>query len=296
MITHHSRYTLLPLLLLLAIGSVEAQSYKVQTYDSTVGASEWRMGLRYTSDYYYMGRADSAQAPYLSPSVGYYHTSGFFVRTSFSYLTSPDEGRIDLYTLSGGYDYYGKNMTAGISIHEYFFSDLSYAIPAEMSTYLNAYGGYDFSVFMVYADVGLGISEGADLFLGAEINRTFYALKNKLRITPALYANAGSQKYYSEYYSARSMQTGSGKGSGSGGSGQHTPSTQTLEVAESETFKLLDYEADIQVSYKIQKIRLYVSTTWVFPINPATVVTDTGTYEEEIKNGFYWSTGIRLTL
>lgn len=269
-----------------------AQLYKSQVYDSTTDKSELRIGVRYASDYYYMGRADSAKAPYLSPSIGYYHKSGLSIRSSLSYLTASDEGRIDLYTLSGGYDYYGKKVAAGFSVSEYFFNDLSYAVQAEMSTYLNAYAGYDFSVFMLYADASLGFSESTDVFLGAEINRTFYALKNKLRITPAVYINAGTQKYYSEYYNTRSTQTGSGKGKG----GQQTIPTQDAQILESEKFQLLDYEADLQVSYKIQNVRLYISTTWTFPVNPSTVVTDTGTYEEDLKNGFYLSSGVRLTL
>jgi len=269
-----------------------AQLYKSQVYDSITDKSELRIGVRYASDYYYMGRADSAKAPYLSPSIGYYHKSGLSIRSSLSYLTASDEGRIDLFTLSGGYDYYGKKVAAGFSVSEYFFNDLSYAVQAEMSTYLNAYAGYDFSVFMLYADASLGFSESTDVFLGAEINRTFYAIKNKLRITPAVYINAGTQKYYSEYYNTRSTQTGSGKGKG----GQQPTPTQDAQILESEKFQVLDYEADLQVSYKIQNVRFYISTTWTFPVNPSTVVTDTGTYEEDLKNGFYLSSGVRLTL
>lgn len=274
-----------------------AQLYKYQVYDSIVDKSEFRVGVRYSSDYYYMGRADSAKAPYLSPSIGYYHKSGLFIRSSLSYLTASDEGRIDLYTLSGGYDYYGKKVAAGFSVSEYFFNDLSYAVQAEMNTYLNAYAGYDFSAFMVYADGSLGFSEGTDVFLGAEINRTFYGLKNRLRITPAVYINAGTQKYYSEYYSSRSTQTGSGhgKGKGQGQGGSTSPPTQTVQTLESDKFQILDYEADLQVSYKIQNVRFYVSSTWTFPINPSTVVSDQGTYEEELRNGFYWSSGLRVT-
>lgn len=277
---------------LLSTRMTYAQLYKSQVYDSTTDKSELRIGVRYSSDYYYMGRADSAKAPYLSPSIGYYHKSGLAIRSSLSYLTASDEGRIDLYTLSGGYDYYGKKLTAGFSVSEYFFNDLSYTVQAEMSTYLNAYAGYDFSVFMLYADASLGFSESTDVFLGAEINRTFYALKNKLRITPAVYINAGTQKYYSEYYNMRSTQTGSGKGKG----GQQPAPTQDAQILESEKFQLLDYEADLQVSYKIQNVRFYISTTWTFPVNPSTVVTDTGTYEEDLKNGFYLSSGVRIVI
>jgi len=281
------------IVILLSTRMTYAQLYKSQVYDSTTDKSELRIGVRYASDYYYMGRADSAKAPYLSPSIGYYHKSGLSIRSSLSYLTTPGEWRIDLFTLSGGYDYYGKKVAAGFSVSEYFFNDLSYAVQAEMSTYLNAYAGYDFSAFMLYADAGVGFSESADVFLGAEINRTFYALKNRLRITPAIYINAGTQKYYSEYYNLRSTQTGSGKRKGKGG--QQPAPTQESQILESEKFQLLDYEADLQVSYKIQNVRFYISTTWTFPVNPATIVTDTGTSEEDLKNGFYWSSGVRLT-
>jgi hypothetical protein len=280
--------------------AVKAQSYKVLTYDSVKEKSQVRIGLRYTSDYLYMGRSDSAKAPYLSPSLGYYHKSGFFLRSSMSYLTSKDEGRIDMITASGGYDYYVKNWALGASVSQYFFSDLSYNVMAEMSTYLNAYAGYDFSIFMLYADASLGFSGSTDLFMGAEISRTFYALKSNLLITPSLYMNAGSQQYYNEYYAYRSTQTGAGgggKGKGPGGGSQPpTTTTSTLQVEESDKFKILDYEAGLNVTYKIRKLRIFVSPTWTFPVNPATLVNDQGEYQEELKNGFYWSTGIRLIL
>ncbi len=288
---------LLAIAIMSPAGVLRAQKQKSILYDSVKEKSEVRIGIRFNSDYYYMGRADSAKAPYLSPSIAYYHKSGFFVRGSISYLTASDEGRIDMYTMSGGYDYFGKKVAAGLYVSEYFFNDLSYNVQAEMSTYLNGYAGYDFSAFMVYGDVSLGFSEGTDLFLGAEINKTFYALRNRLRITPAVYINAGTQQYYSEYYTNRSGQTGagSGKGNGNGGSGQQPPATQQSEVLEADKFQVLDYEADIQVSYKIQKVRVYVATTWTFPVNPSTIVTDQGTYEEDLKNGFYWTTGIRFS-
>jgi hypothetical protein len=49
------------------------------------------------------------------------------------------------------------------------------------------------------------------------------------------------------------------------------------------------------MGYKIQNIRFFLSATWAFPLNPSTVVSDPRTYEEELKNGFYLSTGVRLT-
>lgn len=288
------------MILIITLGNTNkiwAQSHKISSYDSIDEKSQLKIGLRYTSDYIYMGRSDSAKAPYLSPSVGYYHKSGFFARSSLSYLTTKGEGRIDMITLSGGYEYYKNNFALGASVSEYFFSDLSYNVMAEMTTYLNAYAGYDFSLFMIYADASLGISEGSDLFAGVEINRTFYLLKSKLLITPSVYMNAGSQQYYREYINYRSTQTGSGGGYGKG-KGSGTPSgtttTQTTDVVESNQFKLLDYEAGLIATYKINNVRLFVSSTWTFPVNPATLVNDQGEYHEELNNGFFWSSGIRI--
>lgn len=276
----------------------KAQSYKVLSFDSVEEKSQLRIGLRYTSDYVYMGRSDSAKAPYLSPSIGYYHKSGFFLRSSLSYLTAKEEGRIDMITASGGYDYYVKNWALGASVSQYFFSDLSYNVLAEMSTYLNAYIGYDFSIFMIYGDASLGFSGSTDVFVGTEISRTFYALRSNLLITPSAYMNVGTQHYYSEYYTYRSTQTGAGgggKGKGQGGSSQPpTTTTTTSQVLESDEFKILDYEAGLNITYKIKNVRLFASSTWTFPVNPATLVNDQGEYQEELKNGFFWSSGIRI--
>jgi hypothetical protein len=241
-----------------------------------------------------MGRADSAKAPYLSPSIGYFHQSGFFLAGSVSYLTSSEEQRVDLIRISGGYDYDTKNYIAGISATEYFFSEESFAVQAEMSTYINAYAGYDFSAVTLYVDGGLGISEGTDFFLGFEINHTFYAWKNRIRIIPAMYLNAGSQKYYNEYYTWRSEHTGSGQGNGHGSHYQHNAPSDA-EVYEYEKFQFLDWEADLYLAYRTRKLLVFVDPTWTFPLNPATIITDQRTYEEDLENGFYWTVGVRLT-
>ncbi len=262
-------------------------------YDSTGEKSQVRVSLKYTSDYIYMGRSDSAKAPYLSPALTYYHKSGFFLHSSLSYLTAKGEGRLDMMTLAGGYDYYRNNLTLGVSLSQYFFSDESYNVLAEMSTYLNGYVGYDLRWFNAYIDASLGFSENTDLFLGAELNRTFYLVNYKLLITPSVYINAGSQEYYSQYYTNRSTQTGAGKGKGKMGS-QQPVSTQNSQTLASTKFQFLDYEAGLNLTYKIQKIRLFGTGTWTFPVNPATIVTDSGEYEEELTNGFFWSTGVRV--
>jgi len=272
-----------------------AQSHSLYTIDSVAEKSQLRVSLRYTSDYLYMGRADSAMAPYLSASIGYYHKSGFFVRSGLSYLIAKGEGRIDMISMVGGYEYYKKKLFAGTSLSQYFFSDESYNVMAEMNTYLNAFAGYDLSVVTLYTDISIGFSDGTDIFLGIELDRTFYMFNYKLLITPSVSMNAGSQNYYSQYVNYRNSQTGAWGGKGKGGGGQPGgSSSQTIEVQESDKFKILDYEAAIDLTYKIRNIRLFASSTWTLPVNPATLVDDQGEYTENLSNRFYWSTGVRI--
>jgi hypothetical protein len=231
-------------IVILALSSLAglAQSSRKVPYDSISDRnSELRIGLRYTSDYYFMGRADSAAAPYLTPSLAYYHKSGFFLRSSLSYLTSKDQGRIDMIAFTGGYDYYGEKFALGASLTEYVFSDESYVVQAEMSTYLNAYAGYDFDVFMLFADASLGVSDGTDLFVGLDISRMFFMLRNKVTILPSFTMNLGTQRYYDQYYQYRSPESGFGKGSGKGKNGQQpAPPANDVYITESDKFQILD--------------------------------------------------------
>ena len=271
------------------------QSSKKVPYDSTLSKSEIRIGLWYSSDYYFMGRNDSTPAPYLSPSITYSHKSGMFIRSNISILTSKEQMRVDMFGLTGGYDYYGERLAWGISLSEYFFSESSYVVQAEMSTYINSFVGYDFSAFTLFADASLGISEGTDLFLGTEVSRIFYILNNRLSIRPSLTLNAGTQKYYDQYYQYRSTESGFGKGKDGKGKGNQSTTTNVY-LTSAEKFQMLDYEASLQLAYRLQKIRLFTIATWTFPVNPSTIVADNTTQEEILKNGFFWSAGVRLSL
>ncbi len=283
-------------ILLLAPVFAFAQS-RVHSADTAGVSSFGSFGIRYKSDYYYMGRADSAKAPYLIPSVAYYHKSGLFISGSLSYLTAAGDNRVDLYTLSGGYDYIGKKFAAGISADQYFFSELSYSVQAEMSTYVSGYVGYDLDAFMVVANASLGVSDNLDVFLGGEISKTFYMVRDHLSITPSFYTNLGTQRYYDEYYTRRTMTTGgSGHGKGSGSASPDMTTVHEISILESEKFQVLDYELGIQMGYRINRFRFATSGIFLFPVNPSTVVTESTTYEEKLENGFVWSVGLRYRI
>ena len=128
-----------------------------------------------------------------------------------------------------------------------------------MSTYLYGYSGYDFKLITLYLNGSLGLSSTTDVFLGLEINHTFRTLKNKLRIIPAFYLNAGTQKYYSDYIVNRSSK--SPKNLNGPGKGSQTPNSTIIKTTETQSFEILDYEADIQIIYVLNKFRFFICFT-----------------------------------
>jgi hypothetical protein len=266
---------------------------------TTADQSFVRLRIRYISDYVFMGRTDSLKAPYITPSLGYYHSSGVFLNTSFSYLTSADKNRIDLYKISGGYDNIWKNVSAGGSLSGYFFNSSSYTVQSAMVGFLNGYIGYDFNLFEIYADGSLGLSDEWDGFAGIEFARTSYVFKNHLRITPSVYINAGTQNYSNEYYTTRSSKIslgdgynkGMGKGVSNGGQvgSVSTGTTTQVRVEETNKFQILDYEFSIDFTYRYEQLAISVTPVYALPINPSTITLDqTVTFEEPLENVFYW--------
>src|ERR1700674_4101386 len=65
--------------------------------------SYWQAGINYLSDNVYLGRKDSVKIPYISPSIGYYDKSGFYVNGSLSLLPSSGNSHIDMASLEAGY-------------------------------------------------------------------------------------------------------------------------------------------------------------------------------------------------
>lgn len=293
-------------LLLVVLSCIQGVSQSTDRPGASKDASSFaRVRLKYTSDYIFMGRADSLEAPYLSPSFTYFHKSGFFAKGAFSFLTSSDQNRIDLSTLSAGYNFTAKNVYVGGSVSSYFFNRDSYAVPSAMVGFLNGYVGYDFQIFELSIDGSLGLSEELDVFTGIELERTFYLFKNYLLIIPSVYINAGSQNYYNEYYRTRSSQVtrgnGYGKDSGQGtqGSGGTVMSSITTDIVVEEVsdFKILDYEFSTTFAFHRGLWRFNFIPKYAIPVNPSRVSADGEIlFEESLDNVFFWSVSIGYTI
>lgn len=267
---------------------------KQHQYETGGTQSFGRIGFKYRNDNVFLGRSDSIPAPYFTSQLGYYHKNGLFLDVATSYLARSEENRVDVFTASGGYDYLGNSLSAGGSVSAYFFNENSYAVQSTLSGFLNSYVGYDFRAFELIADGSIALSEKLDVLTGLELRRTFYFLSDRLMVTPSFLLNAGTQYYYEEYYLTRSSQVTKGNAFGKKqGQGSAGSSFEFVAMDDSRKFKVLDYELSVYTVFKAGSFRLTAAPTLAFPVNPSTVRIDqTVTFEEDLKNIFFWSAGI----
>ncbi len=273
--------------------NLPAQSVAADTAKpvSEINNSYAEAGIQYISNIVFAGRKDSVAVPYVSPSIGYSHKSGVFVKGSLSWLTSAKESRVDLYTLTAGYVYSKKNFIAGVDATKYFFNSSSTNVQSEISGYAALFSGYSFKdIITVYVDGMISFSSKPDFILGTELNHTFYAVSDQLKITPTIYVNFGTQNYYNEYTSYKRSGSGAGGGYGNGGGG--STQTTTVTAAESTKFQLLDYEFSLPVSYTYKKLTVFCTPVFAIPVNPSLITIDGQTTREVLSNSFFWSAGI----
>jgi hypothetical protein len=281
---------LVSIVIILFIAPIKTIAQEKATTDSTVKGSSadkksyGLVNMNYNSNIVFLGRRSSSVAPYLSAFAGYYHKSGLYINGGASYLAASGEKRFDLFTVTAGYDFYLNSFSGGISGTKYFFNTKSYTVKSALSGYVNIYADYDFDIVDVYIDGSAYISNTSDFIIGAALSHTFYTVNNNLTITPTVYLNAGSQNYYSSY--TNNLRFGRHM---SGGGGSQSMGTGMMSAG---SFKVLDYELSIPVSYTLNKFRLSFSPVYAIPVNAAAITNGLNTYKEDISNSFFWSLGV----
>jgi len=251
------------------------------------------LSLNFISDAVYYGRKDSISAPYLYPSITYYNKSGLYVTGSLSYLTKSDEGRVDLFLGTVGYDFTADKFSGDISFTKYFFNTDSYNVISEVEADLTAMAEYDFDVINLGLSLTTFFNSGSssDFFLSSEISHDFVTDKKDFQISPTFGVYFGSQNFYEEYYINNRFGSGRGKGSGTGQDSLGTTATSVV-VNESEKFGLMSFELSVPIWYIADPFIVSFLPVFVIPQNPATLTVDSIVYEEDLENTFYWMVGL----
>ncbi|MEJ2584815.1 MAG: hypothetical protein P8Z38_07155 [Robiginitalea sp.] len=248
-------------------------------------------GLFYVSDAVFMGRRDSVAAPYLMPSLGYYHKSGVYAEGSASYLLATGEGRIDLIMVGGGYQFQKGNFSGNLSGTAYLFNDQSYNVKSETLGDLTLKLGYDWD----WVESTLSFSsylnrEGdPDYFLGIGFSHSWTALNDRLYLQPGLSLYAGTQRFYEAYFNSSRM--GNRKGTGPG-TGLPQTGSEMVNLEEASSFEVLNLELEFPAHYFYRHFVFSLYPSLSFPQSPVTIETEEGGVKEDLDPTFYIIAGV----
>jgi hypothetical protein len=276
----------------LVITSLQAQSYR-NTADSSPRETTFSYlmaDLSYISDAVFMGRRDSVAAPYLMPSLGYYHKTGFFADASVSYLTAEGEERVDLFLISGGYRFKKSAFSGRLSGTAYFFNDQSYNIQSETLGNLLASVGYDWKLLETYigASTYFNTSGNTDFFLDFSLQKQLELLNQKALLRPTLSLYMGSLYFYQAYYNSKQFGNRQGNGTGSAASNQQ----ENLIVSKASEFNPLSLELGLPFSYYSGSFIFSVQPAVAFPLTPASFSTTEFDFTEDTDPVFYFAVSI----
>ena len=272
------------LLILLFTGTVNAQKNKNDSTKTDKKRGYFKLATSYLTNAVYNGRKDSVTLPYITPSLGYYDKSGFYISGSLSYLSSTVESRIDLFSLSTGYDFkVSDKVNGGIYASKDFYNNSSSAVRSESKGSIGGNISYDPGFITFNSGINLLFSSQTDITLNGSLAHSFSFGDegNAWNITPTLAVNVGTQNFYQDYIKNRSK-----KKSGN---------TSAVQVQQNK-FGVLDYELSIPVAYDAKKWGLYLTPTYAIPQNSISYTAPGGNtfISPKLENVFYAEFGVYL--
>ncbi|MBC7722122.1 MAG: hypothetical protein H7068_08870 [Pedobacter sp.] len=243
--------------------------------DSTKEKSYFKASISYLTNSVYNGRKDSLLYPYITPTLGYYDKSGFYVNGSLSYLRSSSEKRIDLFTLGVGYDFdISTNLSGGIYADKYFYNNSSTNIQSDIKGNVGGSLSYDFGLLQLSAGADVLFASKSDFAVNGGIAHAFYIgdeSNNRWSITPTATAHMSTLNFYEGYTNRRAGKTAQ---NGNPNAGTVTSVTSITNRGGTE-LTLLDYELSLPITYDAKGWGFAITPTLALPQNPIYTSTTT---------------------
>jgi hypothetical protein len=255
-------YKLLPVVaLIFSSACVFAQT---DTGSVTPPKSSFKIGVNYTSNGVYLGRADTITTPSLSPKITYTLKSGLYFSGSMDFITNRKNNKLDGGSLEAGYDHsFTDDFEGGASFTKLFYSSNSTQVSSSVSSTFNAYVDYDIAdiitpAFSVNYSFGKNGGAGGDFGINPNISHDFaidgvFGDDDLLLISPEAGLNAGSQNFYASYLERK------GKLNRKAINAAYTNYYNVLG-----TFTLLDYELTAPIEYKTGGFVISFVPTYAF--------------------------------
>ena len=267
------------------------------TKNNAPDKSYFEAGLSYLDNNVYQGRHDSLKIPYLIPSIKYYHKSGFYAGASLSYLSSPQDSRVDLVAMEAGYAFTKNKLSGLLSLEKDFYNSQSKNVRAETKGIAGGTFTYDFGFVKPVLQGGIIFNSTDDYYAALGIEHSFFFADDNFEVTPSFLVNASTQNYYGSYYVKRKFKTKKKNQTGA-------VTTTRAYLENASGFKIMDYEISLPIDYSLGKFIFDFTPAVAFPVNPNVVVTTvtppagvvtTRTKTEKLSSIFYWSAGITYT-
>ncbi|MBC7694678.1 MAG: hypothetical protein H7141_04440 [Burkholderiales bacterium] len=284
-----SKKTAFFLLLIISLVSL----VRAQDSTSKTKSSYFKASTSYLTNSVYGGRKDSLATPYITPVIGYYNKSGFFVEGSLSYLVATEDSRIDLFTLETGYDFtISDKLSGGIYGSKYFYNNSSTSVRSESKGGLGGSLTYDPGAIIFSGGLDLSFASKTDIFISGSLAHGFYFgdKGNEWSISPTVAVNLGTQNFYQDYIKNRKFKGGR-RGRGGDKSGN-----STVQTKSSNNFGVLDYELSLPITYDGNKWGTFFTPTYAIPQNPVSFASSTGSgyVTEKLENSFYAEFGVYI--
>ena len=273
--------------------------------EAAASNSYGKLSLSYLNNAVYNGRKDSLATPYITPTIGYYDKSGFYVSGALSYLSSAKESRIDLFSLDIGYDISITNqLSSNFYGNKSFYNQSSTAVKSDIKGSLGAAFNYDLSVIQLNLSSEAVFSQKTDLSLNLGMGHAFNSgdEDHLFSINPSININWSTLNFY-EGFTSRKVSKKIGQ------TIANVASATATTTVDKNRFTLLDYELSVPLSYDTKKFGCFLTPTFALPQNPINTTTSTviklknGTQttqvqnstplsEKKLENSFFWEFGV----
>lgn len=227
--------------------------------------------ISYLSNNVYNGRKDSLVQPYVTPTLGYYDKSGFYINAGVSYLNSSTEKRIDLFSIDAGYDFNITDQFAGsVFANKSFYNGSSVVVSSEIKGSIGGDLNYNLDFVNLFAGTELLFSTKKDITANFGISHDFEwgEKENGWSISPSLLVNFSSLNFYESYSSKKANKKPQLLLA-------NLVSRTITTTVDKPGFTLLDYEVSVPISYDTKKWGYFFNSTFAIPQNPINTTTTT---------------------
>lgn len=256
------------------LNEVHAQTGSNDTKDDKATKSYWKFTTSYLTNSVYNGRQDSLPTPYLTPELGYFDKSGFYVSGSLSVLLSNNTSRLDLSTLNAGYQFTVSDKFSGeVYASKNWYNQSSSNIKSDIKGGAGSSLNYDLNIVQLNGGIDFSFAQKTDYAFNFGLSHgfEFNSGDNAFSIEPSFTANWSTLHSYEGYINRKLKKR----------KGVNVPAGSTITaqtVVQNNKLTLLDYECSLPLSYETKKIGFAVTPTFAIPLNPiytTTIVTIT---------------------